>query len=72
MANIAQVVGQRMEFQEDAILVHGLFILLTAVLLIAYDGFEIACREVHRIVPYQLVVFDLLEGQRFAVTGRRS
>ena len=69
--DVTHVVGQRMQLEIQLVVVHRLLILLTAVLLIADDSFQIARREVQRIVPHDLVVFHLLEGQRLSITMTR-
>ena len=35
---------------------------LTTVLLVAHNGFQIAVFQIQRVVPYQFVVLNLLEG----------
>ena len=72
MGNVTQVVGQRLQFQEQTVFIHRLLILLTAVLLIADDGLEVARREVQRVVPHSLVVLHLLVRQRLAVAMIRE
>ena len=42
MGNVTQVVGQRMQLEEQLVFIGTLFVLLTAVLLIADDSLEIA------------------------------
>ena len=61
-----------MEFEVELIVVLRLLKLLTAVLLIADDSLQITRREVQRVVPYQLVVLHLLEGQLLAVAVARE
>ena len=56
-----------MEFEVEFVFIFRLLKLLSAVLLIADDSLQITHREVQRVVPYQLVVLHLLEGQRLAV-----
>ena len=71
VGDVTHVVGQRVQLEIQLVVIHRLLILLTAVLLIADDGLQIARREVQRIVPHDLVVFHLLEGQRLSITMTR-
>ena len=61
-----------MEFEVEFVFIFRLLKLLSAVLLIADDSLQITCREVERVVPYQLIVLHLLEGQLFAVAVARE
>ena len=61
-----------MQFEVELIVVLRLLKLLSAVLLIADDSLQITRREVERVVPYQLIVLHLLEGQLFAVAVARE
>ena len=42
MGNVTQIVGQRMQLEEQLVFIGTLFVLLTVVLLIADDSLEIA------------------------------
>ena len=56
-----------MELEVDLIFVCTLLKLLTSVLLVADNCLQPAFGKVERVVPYSLVVPDLLEGQGFGV-----
>ena len=67
VGNVTQVVCQCVQLEIQLVLIHFLLELLTAVLLVADDGLEIARRQVQRVVPYHLVVLYLLEWECFRV-----
>ena len=62
LCQVAHVIGQRVQLKESLVFVHALLVFLAAVLLIAHNGFQVSRRQVHAVVPHQLIVFYLLEG----------